>query len=48
MNKNYAFRVGVNNLFDKEPEPLAVGQGLTGGTYDAIGRAFFAGAQVRF
>jgi iron complex outermembrane recepter protein len=52
---NYEFYVGADNLFDN-PAPFLPGSlsgGTTGantdaGTYDAIGRRFYAGARLKF
>src|SRR6185503_3943021 len=50
INKTFSLRVGVNNLFDKDPPigsqgvsgPSVLGNGNTfPGTYDALGRVFF-------
>lgn len=53
--KNFEFYAGVNNLFDVSPPPIVSGlpSNVTGaetdsGTYDAIGRRFYAGARIRF
>ncbi|WP_315725545.1 TonB-dependent receptor [Sphingosinicella rhizophila] len=46
--RNFAFRAGVNNIFDRQPDPLAIGSNAIGGTYDVLGRTFFAGATMRF
>ena len=47
--------VGVNNLFDEEPPLLITGlpSDVTGaetdaGTYDAIGRRWYAGVRMKF
>ena len=55
INRDYSFRVGVNNIFDKEP-PIVVGGegacalGCNGNTYpqwyDPLGRYFFAGVRM--
>ena len=51
----YQVFLGANNLFDEEPPPLITGLpgNVTGtetdaGTYDAIGRRWYAGVRVRF
>ncbi|HTU66233.1 MAG TPA: TonB-dependent receptor, partial [Steroidobacteraceae bacterium] len=53
--ENYEAFVGVNNLLDEEPPLLITGLpgDVTGaetdaGTYDAIGRRFYAGVRVKF
>ncbi len=44
----FEFRMGVNNLFDKQP-PEFGGRSVTPtSTYDVIGRRFFVGATARF
>ena len=52
---NYEFFFGVDNLFDNEPPPII--SGLPGddtgtetdaGTYDPIGRRYYAGARLKF
>ena len=55
INKDYSLRLGVNNVFDKEP-PIVVGGegacgfGCNGNTYpqwyDPLGRYFFAGVRM--
>ncbi|WP_136163769.1 TonB-dependent receptor domain-containing protein [Sphingomonas flavalba] len=55
IRKDFNLRVGVNNIFDRDP-PLttstAIEDGGNGNTYpqyyDAMGRYFFAGASVNF
>jgi len=51
----YQVFVGANNVFDKDPPPIISGlpADVTGtetdaGTYDAIGRRWYAGVRVRF
>ena len=51
----YEVFVGANNLFDEEPPPIISGLpgDVTGtetdaGTYDAIGRRWYAGVRMRF
>ena len=51
----YEVFVGANNLLDEEPPPIISGLpgNVTGtetdaGTYDAIGRRWYAGVRVRF
>ena len=53
--EHFEFYVGGNNLFNVTPPPLYSGlpNDVTGaetdsGTYDAIGRRFYAGARIRF
>jgi len=53
-NEKYNLYVGVNNVLDKEPPPLISGlpSDVTGaetdsGTYDAIGRRWYAGFRVK-
>lgn len=58
VNDYVSLRVGVNNLFDKDPPIIGatnVGVGVLGGNgntfpqvYDAMGRQFFATATVQF
>jgi iron complex outermembrane receptor protein len=45
---NVSVRAGVNNIFDSEPEPFAIGAGGGSGFYDVIGRSFFFGIKGRF
>jgi iron complex outermembrane recepter protein len=54
-NDSYQVFVGVNNLFDEEPPLLITGlpSDVTGtetdaGTYDAIGRRWYAGVRMKF
>ena len=50
----FEFYLGVDNLFDNAPPFISVflanvpGVNTDAGTYDAIGRRFYAGARVRF
>ena len=53
--KNFEFYVGVVDAFDVQPPPLysglpgdVTGTETDAGTYDAIGRRFYAGATLRF
>ena len=55
VKEGIAFRLGVNNLFDKDPPVIA--QGLLSafgngntypGVYDIAGRSFFAGLSAAF
>jgi outer membrane receptor protein involved in Fe transport len=58
VGDHYNLRLGVNNIFDKDPPlftsslgscAVAVCNGGTyGGTYDTLGRFFFAGATLNF
>jgi outer membrane receptor protein involved in Fe transport len=58
VGDHYNLRLGVNNIFDKNPPiftssfgacAVAVCNGGTyGGTYDTLGRFFFAGATLNF
>jgi outer membrane receptor protein involved in Fe transport len=55
VTKAFALRMGVNNLFDKDPPAIAAGvlssfgNGNTyPGVYDALGRTIFFGATVNF
>lgn len=52
---HYEFYVGVNNMFDNSPAYIPTnlpgnntGTETNSGTYDAIGRRFYAGARLRF
>lgn len=47
--------VGINNLFDRDPPPIinglpgdVTGTETDSGTYDAIGRRWYAGVRVKF
>jgi len=51
----YEVFLGANNLFDEDPPPIisglpgdATGTETDSGTYDAIGRRWYAGVRVRF
>ncbi|WP_176943543.1 TonB-dependent receptor domain-containing protein [Sphingomonas sp. YR710] len=47
--KDYAFRFGVNNLFDRDPPRLGGQFGVTeASTYDVLGRTFYVGVNVKF
>jgi outer membrane receptor protein involved in Fe transport len=53
--ESYQVYLGANNLFDEEPPLLISGipSDVTGtetdaGTYDAIGRRFYAGVRIKF
>jgi outer membrane receptor protein involved in Fe transport len=54
IGDHYNFRIGVNNIFDREPPiatrlPATVGSGNTyPQTYDAMGRYIFAGVTLDF
>ncbi|NNM75874.1 TonB-dependent receptor [Sphingomonas sp. ID1715] len=53
VGERYQFYVGANNLLDNKAPFLAdigasAGQDTDAGTYDAIGRRFYAGARLRF
>lgn len=55
VNKSFDFRVGVQNMFDKQPPIVGstVGTDSNAGntfpnTYDVIGRSFFAGFSAKF
>ncbi|WP_260597649.1 TonB-dependent receptor domain-containing protein [Sphingomonas endolithica] len=52
---NYEFYVGANNVLDTAPPPVisglpgsTTGAETDAGTYDAIGRRFYAGARIKF
>ena len=52
---HYEFYVGVNNAFNTSPAPIysnlpgnSTGTETDAGTYDAIGRRFYAGARIKF
>ena len=52
---NFEFYVGADNLLDTSPPKIITGlpANTTGaetdaGTYDAIGRRFYAGARIKF
>lgn len=50
MTDNVEFTLGVNNVFDKDPETYApnVQSGTDPSTYDVIGRRVFGGVKLRF
>jgi iron complex outermembrane receptor protein len=50
LTDNFEFRLGVNNVFNKEAETYApnVQSGTDPSTYDVIGRRVFAGIRARF
>jgi outer membrane receptor protein involved in Fe transport len=52
VEPSYSFRLGVNNIFDREPPLILFCNGCNGNTfpqwYDPLGRYFFAGATVNF
>ena len=55
VGDHFSFYAGVNNMFNVSPPPIYTGLpgDVTGsetdsGTYDAIGRRFYAGARLRF
>lgn len=58
VGDHYTLRLGVNNIFDKNPPIFTSGNGACGagfcngntypGTYDALGRYIFAGATINF
>jgi outer membrane receptor protein involved in Fe transport len=54
IHNNLNFRVGVNNVFDKDPPFFATGSSGTQaldtipGYYDVFGRAYYAGARMTF
>lgn len=47
---NLSFRLGVNNLFDEDPQVYApnVQSGTDPSTYDVVGRRVFGGVKLRF
>ena len=52
---NYEFFTGVTNLFDKAPPPIisglpadSTGTETDAGTYDPIGRRYYAGVKLKF
>jgi outer membrane receptor protein involved in Fe transport len=56
MNDHYSFRLGANNLFDREP-PITAAQACPAGicngnafsqVYDALGRYIYAGVTLDF
>ncbi|WP_162806296.1 TonB-dependent receptor domain-containing protein [Sphingosinicella terrae] len=49
VNEQFGFNLGVTNLFDADPPVVGGTLGQTQpGTYDIIGRSFYAGATIRF
>ena len=52
MKSNTTLRIGVNNVFDKDPPILPNSSGINGNTYpqvyDALGRYVFAGISLSF
>jgi iron complex outermembrane receptor protein len=56
VNKQFGLRLGIENMFDKDPPNVGGTAGGTAynsantfpGVYDALGRTFFAGASVKF
>ena len=50
VTDNVEFQLGVNNVFDKDPETYApnVQSGTDPSTYDVIGRRVFGGVKLRF
>ncbi|HEX5237804.1 MAG TPA: hypothetical protein VFW39_05000, partial [Sphingomicrobium sp.] len=58
VGDHYNLRLGVNNIFDKDPPIFTTGNGACavvfcngntyGGVYDSLGRFFFAGATLNF
>jgi outer membrane receptor protein involved in Fe transport len=58
VGDHYSFRLGVNNILDRDPPVFTSGNGACavtfcngntyGGTYDALGRYIFAGATLNF
>lgn len=50
VDEQFTFRIGVNNLLDREPELYApnVQSGTDPSLYDVIGRRFFVSAGVKF
>ena len=50
LNDNVEFRLGVNNVFDRDPETYApnVQSGTDPSTYDVVGRRYFGGIKLRF
>lgn len=56
VDKRFQFRLGINNLFDKDPPVVGNDYGGTTensgntypATYDPLGRSYFAGVNVRF
>jgi outer membrane receptor protein involved in Fe transport len=56
VNKQFGLRIGIENMFDKDPPNVGGTAGGTAynsantfpGVYDSLGRTFFAGASVKF
>jgi outer membrane receptor protein involved in Fe transport len=53
IGEHYDFYMGVNNILDNKPPFLAdigssTGQATDAGTYDALGRRYYAGVKLRF
>ena len=60
VGRNFSWRLGVNNLLDKEPPLVTSGSGRFGasagasngntfpGTYDALGRYIYTGVTLDF
>jgi outer membrane receptor protein involved in Fe transport len=52
VEPNFSLRLGVNNIFDREPPLVVFCEGCNGNTftqwYDPLGRYFFAGATINF
>ena len=53
VGRQFQFYVGADNILDNKPPFLAdigasAGQDTDAGTYDALGRRFYAGARLRF
>jgi outer membrane receptor protein involved in Fe transport len=51
VNKQFSLAFGVNNLFDKEPDPVGDNQEQSNtypNVYDVLGRDFFVSASLRF
>lgn len=47
--KRFGFRIGVNNLADRQPPVVSGVLGTTdAGTYDVLGRTFYVSATARF
>ncbi len=54
ISATYALRLGVDNLFDVDPEVVGFNpgvtnsSGITNGSYDTLGRRFYVGLKARF
>ncbi len=53
VTKRFEFYVGADNILDNKPPYLAdiaasAGQDTDAGTYDALGRRYYAGARIKF